>query len=76
MEKACQELEEDIEALEKEATLVLEDIKATVGDLSDLRYGKFNRVSGIQDDMGQDTVQSLRTLENICSEVVGRVPEG
>jgi len=66
MERASSALEDEISALEKEAEEILADVKTTIGDLSDLRYGKFNRVSGVSSDLSQEVVQSLSRLENLC----------
>jgi centromere-localized protein 2 len=66
MLKACSELEAEIEAVEKESQEVLADIKSTIGDLSDLRYGKFNRVSSVSSDLNQEVIQGLARIEDLC----------
>jgi len=70
MERASGALEDEILALEKEAEEILADVKTTIGDLSDLRYGKFNRVSGVSSDLSQEVVQSLSRLESLCGGAV------
>jgi len=69
MQDACSDLETEITELEKESATLLADIKSTIDDLSDLRYGKFNRVSGISGDLSQEVIQGLARLEHLCSAV-------
>lgn len=66
MEQACAELETEVSALEAEAKLALEDIKTTVGDLSDLRYGRFSRPAGSRSSVGEDVIEALEGLEEVC----------
>lgn len=66
MREACEQLEAEIEALENESKEVLDDIKMTVGDLSDLRYGKFNPGLGVSSDLCKEVVQGLKQIETIC----------
>ena len=68
MDEACEDLEEEIKAMELEAAAVLEDIRATVGDLSDLRYGRFSRVPGVGDELGNETLAGLKKLEQLCND--------
>jgi centromere-localized protein 2 len=65
-------LEEEIKAMELEAAAVLEDIRTTVGDLSDLRYGRFSRMPGVGDELGKETLASLKKLEQMCDDSSGR----
>ena len=69
MEQACAELETEISALEAETSLALEDIKTTVGDLSDLRYGRFSRPAGGRGSVGEDVIEALEGLEDVCHSV-------
>jgi centromere-localized protein 2 len=66
MQDACNELEIEIAELEKESGTLLADITSTIGDLSDLRFGKFNRLSG---DLGQEVIKGLERLEYLCDAV-------
>lgn len=69
MQDACNDLETEIAELENESVMLLADIKLTIGDLSDLRFGKFNRVSGISGDLSQEVIKGLERLEHLCSAV-------
>lgn len=57
MEQAEEEVEREIEALEREAQELLGLIKGKVGGLSDLRYSRFGN-----GEMGKEVVESLRDL--------------
>ena len=63
MDQACEDMEQEIAAMEEEAEELLASIKNTIGDLSDLRYGRFNRTSG-GGDLGQEVLESLKALES------------
>jgi len=69
MQDACNDLEIEVAELEKEYVTLLADIKSTIGDLSDLRFGKFNRVSGISGDISQEVIKGLERLEYLCNAV-------
>lgn len=69
MEEACTDIEAEIAALQAEADTILEDLNRTVGDLSDLRYGRFNRPSGATETVGQEIVDGLKRLEDVCDGV-------
>jgi len=69
MQDACNDLEIEISELEKESVTLLADIKSTIGDLSDLRFGKFNRVSGVSSDLSQEVIKGLERLEYLCNAV-------
>lgn len=66
MEEACGAIDAEIAAMEKESEELLTDIRTTIGDLSDLRYGKFNHVSGFSSDMNQEVIQGLSRLDELC----------
>ncbi|KAF1991675.1 hypothetical protein K402DRAFT_389065 [Aulographum hederae CBS 113979] len=68
MEQAERDMEEEIEELEREAEALLSGVKATIGDLSDLRYGRFNRVAGLDSNLGQEVLEGLKRLEAVCDE--------
>jgi len=70
MAQACSDLEAEIADLEAEADAVLADMKTTVGDLSDLRYGRFARAPGAKEDLGQEVIAGLERLTAICEEAV------
>ena len=66
MEHACADLEEEIEASEIETQTILQDLESTVGDLSDLRYGKFSQPLGSGNDIRVDVLDGLHALEKAC----------
>jgi centromere-localized protein 2 len=68
MEVACTDLENDISATEQELATILEELKTTVGDLSDLRYGKFAKTPGSTDEFGTEVAQSIKRLQKVCDE--------
>ena len=67
MEVACADLEEEIAEMEQEASTMLEELQAVVGDLSDLRYGRFTKSSD-STDIGEDVIQSIKRLQEVCDE--------
>ena len=71
MEQACGDIEAEIGAAETRANALFEDIQSTVGDLSDLRYGKFTRSSGSKSDLKTEVLESLQALEDLCRAAVG-----
>jgi len=66
MEKACSDLEKEIEQVEGQAFQMLEEMEATVGELSDLRYGKFNKPAGSNGTVAEEVIDGLRRLEEAC----------
>jgi centromere-localized protein 2 len=71
MDQAAEDIEEEIRMLEDEAARTLEDMRNTVGDLSDLRYGKLPRPPIGEDDLATDVVNGLSRLEQMCREATG-----
>ena len=67
MEMACASLEEEIASVGTEAASILDELKSTVGELSDLRYGKFNKISDTADDVASEAVAGLQELEDACN---------
>ena len=66
MEQACVDLEAEIASLEADTKSILDDLQATVGDLSDLRYGKFGQLVEGENDMRTDVLEGLQGLEQAC----------
>ena len=66
LEQACQDVERDLEDTKAEAQRALEEIRATVGGLSDLRYGKFNNQAGSNKTVVNEVTEGLRRLEEAC----------
>lgn len=66
MENACSTLEQEIEATERDAASTLSEMKKTISELSDLRYGKFNKPGMTVDDLVGETVRGLKSLQEAC----------
>lgn len=69
METACDALEREGEIFEQEADITLAAMQTTVGNLSDLRYGRFAKIAGseIGDGLERSVIQSLKALEQACT---------
>ncbi|WEW60835.1 hypothetical protein PRK78_006323 [Emydomyces testavorans] len=67
MERAIVAMEKEIEMTEKESSAILSQLTATVGELSDLRYGKFNTVPGADNTVADEVVRGLNNLEDACN---------
>lgn len=65
MELACTNIEHDIFRIDQDATVIMSEIDTTVGDLSDLRYGKMQGLGGAGDVVDQ-AMQGLANLEDAC----------
>lgn len=57
LERAVDESERELEAMEAEAAQLLDGIKNTVGGLSDLRYGKL-----ANQNLGKQIVKNLNSF--------------
>ena len=68
MEKAAGVMEMEAEAAEREASVLVEEIRETIGALSDLRYGTFARVSDTNGDIGQEVEKALSRLKEVCDD--------
>jgi len=68
MEQARLDLEAEIMDIEKESAATLENLQGTIGDLSDLRYGRLRGFGGEESDLAQDVIDSLKRLERMCDE--------
>jgi centromere-localized protein 2 len=69
MEQAIADIEDEIVELEKETQSTFADVQATVGDLSDLRYGRFSktpRVSGR--DLSTEVSEGLWRIQQLCED--------
>ncbi|OCK83232.1 hypothetical protein K432DRAFT_190928 [Lepidopterella palustris CBS 459.81] len=66
MGQACADIEAEIAAMEAEAESLLAEITTAVGDLSDLRYGRFTR-----DDIGEDVIGAIKRLNSVCETEKG-----
>ncbi|CAL5875080.1 uncharacterized protein PFLUO_LOCUS9384 [Penicillium psychrofluorescens] len=69
METASANVEREIAGVDAEAARLLENLTASVGDMSDLRYGKLQGPSGSAEERVGEAIQGLRTLEDACYRV-------
>lgn len=67
MESACDTIEQEIDHVDKSASSLLADLNATVGDLSDLRYGKMQGPGGDANEVVDEAIKGLKNLEDECS---------
>lgn len=65
MTAAADDLDAEFQGLDKECETMLDELKMAIGDLSDLRYGKFSNV-GIDGKV----VSDLENLHNTCERVL------
>lgn len=56
-----EELDATIQDLEKEEAELLQDIKQTVGGMSDLRYGRFSN-----SQLGKQVIDGLQVVQETC----------
>lgn len=67
MEAACSSIEQDIDGVDNDASNLLSELNSTVGEMSDLRYGKMQGPAGTSgEEMVNEAIQGLRNLENAC----------
>ena len=66
MEHACADIEAEISTIEVEAESLLAEISTAIGDLNDLRYGRFTRAGGLGEDLGQDVLVAVKRLNLAC----------
>lgn len=69
MAATADDLDTEFQDLDKECETILEELKMTVGDLSDLRYGKFSNV-GIDGKV----ISDLENLHDTCERVLNSEP--
>ncbi|KAI9804813.1 MAG: hypothetical protein M1825_001181 [Sarcosagium campestre] len=73
MELACASIEAEIEEINLEVDATLAQIRTVVGDLSDLRYGRFNKAGGVSNELGQDVMDGLKMLERTSRQTQKRI---
>lgn len=61
MEGAVEELEEEVRRIDEEADALLEEMRSTVGGLSDLRYGRLEN-----GELREQVLEGLQRLESSC----------
>lgn len=57
------DIEEEIQRLDEEAETLLEEMRSTVGGLSDLRYGRL-----ANGQLREEVLEGLSRLENSCEK--------
>lgn len=50
---------------------MLEEMRTTVGDLSDLRYGRFQKTPGAETDLRDEVLEALGKVREGAEGVVG-----
>jgi centromere-localized protein 2 len=68
MEVACDDIQQEIYELERDASDILSELSDTVGGLSDLRYGKFAKASGSAEEFGPEVLQGIKRLQEVCED--------
>lgn len=63
MESAVEDIEDEIRRLDEEAEFLLQDMRNTVGGLSDLRYGRL-----ANGQLQEQVLDGLSRLENACEK--------
>ena len=66
MEVACSDLEDEVTSIQEEVAAILASLKTSVGDLSDLRYGKFAKKPGSTEEFGDEVIQGIRRVQEVC----------
>lgn len=66
MELACDSIEREIDGVNRSADSLLAEFNATVGELSDLRYGKMQGVGGSSTETIEEVKKGLERLEEGC----------
>lgn len=67
MQQAERDMEQEIAVMERESEQLLMGIRAAIGDLSDLRYGRLNHSSGVGKEGAEDVIEGLTTLEQLAA---------
>ena len=63
LESAAQEVEDEVRRLEEEVETLLQEMKGTVGGLSDLRYGRL-----ANGQLPEQVLEGLERLEAACEK--------
>lgn len=55
--------------MEKDAQAMLVDIQRAIGDLSDIRYGRFSRTPGNNtSDLSTEVAEGLKRIQQLCDD--------
>ena len=63
LESAAEDVEDEIRRLDEEAEILLEEMRSTVGGLSDLRYGRL-----ANGQLREQVLEGLERLEKSCEK--------
>ncbi|OQE96120.1 hypothetical protein PENNAL_c0001G05869 [Penicillium nalgiovense] len=66
METASTNIEHEIAGIDQEAANILTQLNTTVGNMSDLRYGKLQGPAGTAEDVAAAAINGLQNLEDVC----------
>ncbi|CAI7631750.1 unnamed protein product [Penicillium glandicola] len=66
METASANIEHEIAGIDQEAAKILAQLNTTVGDMSDLRYGKLQGPASTAEDVASEAIKGLQNLEDVC----------
>lgn len=66
MDAACANIEREISDVDREAEGILKELNTTVGNLSDLRYGKLQGPAGTSSNVAEEAIKGLQNLEDAC----------
>ena len=61
MDNAISDLEQELLELEQEEAALLESVKQTVGDMSDLRYGRL-----ANNNLRDEVMDGLQGIQKVC----------
>ena len=64
LEIAAEEVEDEVRRMDEEAEALLEEMRATVGGLSDLRYGRLGN-----GQLREQVLGGFERLESACEKV-------
>lgn len=66
MGQASEDIEEELAEMEREAQSTLKELQATIGGLSDLRYGRFSKTHGSSgEDLATEVMESLQRIQQL-----------
>lgn len=63
LEDAANDIEQEVKKLEEEEAALLESIKQTVGNMSDLRYGRL-----ANPNLKTEVLDGLQSIQDICKQ--------
>jgi centromere-localized protein 2 len=68
MARASKEIKEELAEMEEQAQSMLKTLGMSIGDFSDLRYGRFTKTpGGTDDDLANEVIESLRRIQQLIN---------